>query len=127
MGRKTAVVDPAIYGILGDPEVLGDLFDRGPWLSQWNVFPQLRSLRQYGMSKGILAGRIWQESDKIGYRLSSRVRAEHVGESATRPDCGFDIGGTTDAIPNAGRARPAAGLRRYYRGHALGEAVSPQP
>ena len=69
VGRKSTVVDPAIHGILGDPEVLGDLFDRGPWLSQWNVLPQLRSLRQYGMSKGILAGRIWQESDKVGYCL----------------------------------------------------------
>jgi hypothetical protein len=34
VGRKTTMVDPAIHGILGDPEVLGDLFDRGPWLSQ---------------------------------------------------------------------------------------------
>ena len=46
VGRKTSVVDPAIHGILGDPEVLGDLFDRGPWLSQSNVLPQLHGLRQ---------------------------------------------------------------------------------
>jgi hypothetical protein len=27
VGRKSTMVDPAIHGILGDPEVHGDLFD----------------------------------------------------------------------------------------------------
>jgi hypothetical protein len=52
------------------------------------------------MSKGILAGRIWQESDKVGYCLPYRLGAEHLDKSATQRARGFDIGGTTGAIPS---------------------------
>ena len=109
MGRKTTVVDPAIHGILGDPEVLGDLFDRGPWLSQWNFLPQLRSLRQYGMSKGILAGKIWQESEKVGYCLSRWLCAEALGECAPPPARGFRIDDARKATPGRCRTPSADG------------------
>lgn len=48
------------------------------------------------MSKGILAGRIWQESDKVGYCLSSRFCAEPLDESAIQRARGFRI----DAVMN---------------------------
>ena len=116
MGRKATVIDPAIHGVLGDPEVLGDFFDGCPGLSQWRVLPHVRarpwrrslskanSLDKNRLKSKIIGAdfrrEVWMvewKSRRIGHRLCA------PDDTSASPPCPGCSSRTSSRPPRCGR------------------------